>query len=571
MRLGLVWLVVTALFTTACGDDGASPSDAGIDASLEGFTEPDAVCPGAAHCASGDDGTLFVGAAARVFTPEIAETWTDVNGDGEFQNDEPFDDGNGNGEFDAVWLFGGGRAANAVFSDLEARAMVFREGDTTVALIYVDAIGLFGSGGDIELIENDPAVAGAGVDLVIVGSVHAHDAVDTLGLWGPNTFTTGYDADYNAEVRAAAVEAIVAAAGDMHEVEATVASTLTLDVDGDPSSGTDQWTHDIRDPVIYDPTLTVARFTRVDQPGTTVGTLVHWTNHPEMSTFGENNLQISSHFIHWLRLGLENGVPSMPAGGADIPGLGGVTVFAQGPLGGQIGSFRGDVAIPGPDGTPITETGHPKEQALGTNLARRALEVLATDSEVFSDLPVSYRTATINARMENNGLQVAYLIDILAPHAAVGYDADLPLGPGNHPWLPLKLAYFQVGPIGLVTVPGELHPELWVGGYDCQSWSWGYDCYDETKANLPDFAAAPEPPYMRDLVLSNPGVQFPICLGLARDFIGYIVPAYNYALNPNSPYLEEADGDHYEETYSLSPDVERHVVHPILQLLAYRP
>ena len=76
---------------------------------------------------------------------------------------------------------------------------------------------------------------------------------------------------------------------------------------------------------------------------------------------------------------------------------------------------------------------------------------------------------------------------------------------------------------------------------------------------------------MRDLVLMNPGVEYPICLGLARDFIGYIVPAYNYALNPNSPYLEDADGDHYEETYSLSPDVERHVVHPILQLLSWRP
>ena len=59
--------------------------------------------------------------------------------------------------------------------------------------------------------------------------------------------------------------------------------------------------------------------------------------------------------------------------------------------------------------------------------------------------------------------------------------------------------------------------------------------------------------------------------GLAQDFVGYIVPAYNYVLHPTSPYLDEADGDHYEETYSLGPEVERHVVHPIMALVGFRP
>ena len=34
--------------------------------------------------------------------------------------------------------------------------------------------------------------------------------------------------------------------------------------------------------------------------------------------------------------------------------------------------------------------------------------------------------------------------------------------------------------------------------------------------------------------------------------------------------LNEAEGDHYEEVYALSPEVERHAIHPILQLLKYR-
>ncbi len=75
---------------------------------------------------------------------------------------------------------------------------------------------------------------------------------------------------------------------------------------------------------------------------------------------------------------------------------------------------------------------------------------------------------------------------------------------------------------------------------------------------------------MRDLVLGHDGVKYPIVAGLAEDYVGYIVPAYNYTLDPNDPFLVEAAGDHYEEVYSLGQDVEQHTIHPILQLLQYR-
>jgi hypothetical protein len=565
--LGFGLLALAGL--VACGGGDAGP-DAGPDARLEGFDEPDDVCPGAPHCASGGDGTLHVGAAARVFTPPITETFTDLDGNGKWSRDEPYDDANGNGRFDGIWLFGGARAANAVESDLEARAVVLRGGDTMVAIVYLDAIGMLGQGGDLQQIEEDPRLRQAGIDLVIAGSTHAHDAVDTVGLWGPSEFESGYVPAYNARVREAAIGAILDAAADLHEVEAHVARAMTLDDPDDPAAGTGSWLRDTRDPVIYDPTLTVVRFVPVDAPDTTVATLVHWANHPESGAFGDDNLKISADWPHWLRTGIEEGVPSLPAGGPDVPGLGGVTVYLQGPLGGQIGSL-GRVGVPGPDGEPIFQAGHPKERALGTNLARFTLELLATRAEIVSDLPIRYRTARFHARMDHIGFQVAYLIGLLAPHDAAGYDADEAIGPGNTPWLPLRATYLQVGPLGFVTVPGELHPELWVGGYDCQSWSFGYPCYDDSLPNLPDWERAPAPPYLRDLVLANDGVEYPICLGLAHDYVGYIVPAYNYVLDPSSPYLGRAPGHHYEETYSLGPDVERHVVHPILDLVAWRP
>ena len=89
----------------------------------------------------------------------------------------------------------------------------------------------------------------------------------------------------------------------------------------------------------------------------------------------------------------------------------------------------------------------------------------------------------------------------------------------------------------LMAAPGELHPELWVGGYD-GSWSWGYPLYDNTKPNLPKFDEAPKPPYMRDLVLAHTGVKYPVLAGCAEDYVGYIVPAYNYALDAHDPVSE---------------------------------
>lgn len=564
--------VLVALATlAACGDDGgATPADAGVDARLEGFDQPDDVCPGAAHCAGAGDGVLQVGGGARVFTPTITETFTDEDGDGEWQDTEPYVDANGNGEFDAFWLFGGGRAANAVETDLEARAVAFRQGDTLAVIVYCDAIGLLV--GDIDGIRNDPRLAALGIDHVIVGATHGHDSVDTIGLWGPRALVTGYNPAFNARLRDGAVGAIQDAVAALAPAQLQIAKTLVLNDPADPQSRTDRWNQDIRFPKIFDPTLTVARFVRADAPTTTIATVVNWANHPEVSTFGLDNLKISSHFIHWLRVGLENGIPANTYTGQTeaIPGVGGITVYVQGALGGQVGSLRTTAPL-GFDGQPVdNDQGHLFERVLGTNLARRALEILATASETVSELPLSYRTAAFHARMENGGFQAAFLIDLLAPHPLVGYDPARQIAPGNEPWLPLRATYLQVGPLALITSPGELHPELWVGGYD-GSWSWGWPLNDAQLPNAPDLNSAPPPPYLRDLMLANPGVEYPMLAGLAQDYIGYIVPAYNYVLHPSNPYIDEAEGEHYEETYSLGPLVEQHAHHPLLELVRWRP
>jgi hypothetical protein len=555
----------------ACHGSSAAPDAAVPDARLEGFDQPDIVCPGGPNCLTTGDGVLKVGAAKHAYTPVDFETYTDENMDKHYQASEPFTDKNGNGKFDGVWLFGGSRAAEGTTTDVEARALAFIEGDVSVVIVYIDCIGLLA--GDMDLIRNRPEVQALGVDHIIIGATHAHDAPDTVGLWGPSVTETGREPFVLNALYDAAAAAIVDAVNSAEPAQMTIASTLLINDPANPKGLTDKFNKDIRDPVIFDPTLTVARFTKVSDPTMTIGTLVNWADHPEVAHFSDTEPpQITAHYPHWLRDSVENGVTTADSVFAttDLAGLGGVTVFVQGALGGQIGSLADhDVNPPGPGGTPITTDSNAKDQALGVNAAAKALTALQS-GETVSDLPLRVISASYNARIDNTLFQVAFLVNILGPHALVGYDSTSPIDVDNAPWLPLRATYLQIGPLGIVTVPGELHPELWVGGYD-QSWSWGYPFYDATKPNSPNFAEAPPPPYMRDLVLAHSGVKYPVVAGLAEDYIGYIVPAYNYALDPDNPYINEAEGDHYEEVYSLGPLVEQHAIHPVLQLLQFQP
>ena len=552
----------------ACGGGGGKP-DGGVDARLEGFDTPEIVCPGGPSCATSGDGMLKVGVGKRIFTPTGFETYTDENLDRQYQSSEPYVDLNGNHKFDGVWLFGGGRAAMGVQTDVEARAMAFIEGDMTFVILYIDCIGLLS--GDMDIIRNDPALAGLNIDHITIGGTHAHDAPDTIGLWGPQVAVSGREPFVMQSLYAASVAAIKDAVTTAQPAQMVIASTLLINDPANHMSKTDDFNKDIRDPVIFDPTLTIARFVKVGAPTQTIGTLVNWADHPEVAHFDDSvEAKISAHFPHYLRDHIENGVLASESkyAATDLPGLGGITVFVQGALGGQIGSIRG-THPPGPGGVPVTIESDAMEQALGTNAAAKALTALAQSGESVSDLPLSFKSAVYSARIDNTYFHVAFLIKVLGPHPLVGYDPDQPIDEGNYPWMPVRSTFLQVGPLGLVTAPGELHPELWVGGYD-GSWAWGWPLYDNTKMNLPKFDEAPQPPYMRDLVLAHPGVKYPVLAGLAEDYIGYIVPAYNYVLDANDPYIVEAEGDHYEEVYSLGPLCEQHAIHPILELLKYR-
>src|SRR5262249_38893782 len=155
--------------------------------------------------------------------------------------------------------------------------------------------------------------------------------------------------------------------------------------------------------------LTIARFER-QSDHSTIGTLVNWADHPEVAHFDDTvPATITAHYPHWLREHVEQGVTAAESkyAATDLAGLGGVTVFVQGALGGQLGSRRG-THPPGPGGVPVTMESHAMDQAIGTNAAARALTALRDEGETVSDLPLHFVSATFKARMENTLFQVAF-------------------------------------------------------------------------------------------------------------------------------------------------------------------
>lgn len=554
----------------ACGNSGQAP-DAGVDARLEGFAEPDIVCPGRPGCDALGDGVLNVGAAKRAYTPEDFETYTDENNDNEYQSTEPYADKNGNGTFDGVWLFGGGRAAKGVTTDVEIRAMAFIEGDVSVVIAWIDSIGMLSN--DFDKIRQDPQIAALGIDHIVLGTTHGHETPDTVGLWGPTVGVSGRQPFVLERLHAQAVAAIAEAVTSAQPAHLQIASTKLVNDPANASSLTDDFNKDIRDPIILDPTITIARFVKASAPTETIGTLVNWGNHPEVArSDAALGATITAHYPSYLRTAIEQGLTSADSfyASPSLPGLGGVCMFVQGALGGQIGSLH-NTHPREPNGDPYATEDDHMEQLIGRNAAARALIALRDAAETTSMLPLAVKSAPYNARLDNTLFHVAVLVGVFGNSDGLlrGYDKEQPIVEGNHPWLPLRATFVQIGPLGIVTAPGELHPELWVGGYD-GSWSFGYQMADPSKPNPPRFAEAPQPPYMRDLVLAHDGVKYPVLAGGGESYIGYLVPAYNYDLHPVNPYLKEAEGDHYEETVSVGPLVEQHAVHPILELLRYR-
>ncbi len=522
-----------------CGTDGLCLGD-------EGYPGPDA---------DGTEGDL---------TPEgnpAFDYFFDCGLDALCPGDDGYvapDEGEGDQIFQGLWIagFGTNRPASGVRDHAWARTVALRQGETLVTLTVLDAVGLFHD--DVvrirERVQTLLATEAPGLDIdaIIVSSTHSHEVPDTMGQWGGEArripTKTGVDARYIERLRSQAARSIVDAVLDLRPARLVVGATAT---------GIEGFIRDSRPPYVVDDTLGVARF--IDAEERTVATLVNWGNHPE--TLGSDNNLITSDFPGALRQALEDGLPAQGEAPAR-PGLGGVAIFVQGMVGGLMTPLG--IEVRGPDGTVLPEPSFERNDAMGHRLAHMAFDALDGGEEIEAP-ELRAATSLFRVPAENRYLMLAYQLGLF-DRQLHDYNEDLAPGPFNQPYVQTEAALLSLGPLTLYTVPGELFPEVAVGGYD-GSRSFGHPVIPVDDPLAPDLSAAPPPPYLHDIM---PG-RHRWVVGLGLDELGYMVPVYDFKVDPGLPYLREAEGAHYEETNSVSPTLvprTEAVLHALAEALA---
>jgi hypothetical protein len=498
-----------------CGHDGLCPGD-------EGYAGPD------------EDGSEFDG-------DDRADWFFDCGLDRLCPGDDGYpgpDEGEGDGRFQGLWLsgYGNNRPALGVKDALSVRAVVFRQGDSTIALVTVDAVGLFFD--EQERMKQKLETLRPGqVDALFVQASHTHEAPDTMGQWGyVDPFTGlqighGRSDEHMENIRSQGAAAVAEALDNLVPVEVRV---------GKINAGVEGLVRDGRDPKIYNDALTVISLEN-QSSGAVVATLLNWGNHPE--SLDSRNNYISADYLHALREALENGLPATERFPAR-PARGGVGIYLQGAVGG----------IMGPNGFPIVGrdgTVHENDRktwartdAYGELLAELGFQALER-AELLARTPLRFSAIRYRAPVENQVFHVG-LFNGWFDRALHEFNRDGTIGPGNFPVLETAVGLLFIGDIGFVTAPGELFPETFVGFGDQ---GFGPQISPDNP-NPPDLSKSPASPSLSELL----GVRFPIPLGLCQDEIGYLVPPYDFKLADTGAYIDEAPGDHYEETNSIGPE-----------------
>lgn len=407
-----------------------------------------------------------------------------------------------------VWLagYGNDRRATGVHDRLWARAVVLREGDSKVALVSVDLVGL-----------QRPAVLHVRTRLpgyrhVLLSSTHNHEGPDVIGLWGPSQIESGVDPAYVEFVVERIVEAVRAAERALTPARAEygMAEAPELVVDS-------------RLPIVTDPILRAVRFTTTD--GAPLGLLVQFSNHPE--SLGAENPLVTADFPHYTIAALEarHGVP---------------VAYFTGAVGGLMsnpGEFRA------PDGTLLEDGTFAFAEAYGQAVARAFDEALAAATPV-SLSPLTANAVTVYVPLANPGYRQGRAIGVLTRDAFAwtgrADSAGAPL-PDNQVEgdiaLATEVAYVRAGELHMAGIPGELYPELVYGEYQSPP---------EPNADFPD--APTEPPVMSIL----PGEKV-LIFGLANDEVGYIIPKRQWDDLP--PFAYGRAEKQYGEVNSVGPEV----------------
>lgn len=199
---------------------------------------------------------------------------------------------------------GPGAKATAKQGELTARAMVFEQGETKVAIVQLDLLGF----PSILCDRARKQVPRIPAENILIGSTHTHSAPDCYGFPGLDGKATG-NLDYMDFVCNQAAAAINQALDNMQPAHLKIAT----------GEAKGKIAYNYYAPELYDPRMSVIQAIAPD--GKTIGTLVNYAVHPEV--LGPGRGLVSPDLVGPLCDKLE----------AD---LGGMAMFMNGAQGGMI-------------------------------------------------------------------------------------------------------------------------------------------------------------------------------------------------------------------------------------------
>ena len=434
--------------------------------------------------------------------------------------------------------FGHNRVASGVHDDLFVRCLVLGVAKQTLVICSADLIGLFYD--DVLTIRRKFQQKAHAASFLIVASTHTHAGPDTLGLYGPKPLQTGIDRKYLDWVD----ERIATTATDA--VRAMQPARLELGRDDHPLLALLQGVD--RPPTVKDPFLFVLRLV-ARSTGQTIATLVNWSDHPEI--LGRKNTEITADYPHWVRVYLEKQ-------------LGGVALFLSGSIG-KVSPLGDQVALLDPETGKTTEDGTwRKAELLGTEIGRLAERARKSAVQVNVDL-LSIKTDIVFVPMHNSLFRAAEAAGVFAGRKPLYTNGkldpaiekhDLPnvgrvdYSIGND--IQTEVDYIQLRSGGatvaeIVTIPGEIYPELVNGGMERYAGA--------------DYPNAPFEPVLREQLKTT----YQFIFGLGNDEIGYLIPKAEWDEEP--PWLKDAAQPWYGEVNSVGPETAGAVLRALVALI----
>jgi hypothetical protein len=389
--------------------------------------------------------------------------------------------------------FDNNRRATAIHDDLFARCLALQPGETPLVICGVDSIGLFWDD-VVRIRQTVKTKLGRNAD-VVVAALHDHQAPDTMGLWGPNAATSGINEEYSSFVIERTAEAALAAIANLRPASIALAKTHPPELD--------TFIHDNRPPDVHDAELILLAVTGAD--GKPIATLINWANHPE--TLGSRNTQITADYPAAIYKRLEER-------------RGGVAVFINGAVGGMQSPLG--AKLPG-----IPDNSFEKAERIGQRVADIGAGALDL-AEAVNITRYEFQERIVHIPIANKGFEQAAQANIYhGRKPSVDGQTSVPVGlirlmDGSKPMLEIAL------------VPGELYPELSVGGIQ--------------KYDGADFPDAPAEPAIKSLMRA----PYRMLFGLANDEIGYIIPKSEWDNQP--PWLQNAPKRWYGEQNSVGPE-----------------